>query len=494
MSMFLYHSNHNNDNDYKFKLGKPSAFTTFVMACEGLIDFSSISNGMISGLENDEIQEIIDVQALCKDNFLNSDFHCDTSIANCNRIDEEIISKTLSTSAACISIPPEISKRIDEIEKSATAKSSAEQMTRYSQKFLSFLSNKGFSTNLLSYEPDDLAKALRYFYSELKTNKGTLYSPSTLVCIRAALHRYFISSDIRLKVNILEDREFHAANQVLTGMIRQFMEEGGETKQFDSIEESDLEKMRNYFDRSSPRKLQEEAYFCIEYYFGTRGREWLRYLRKGSVKIRTDSNGKEYVEILNIHNIQKNVQPNIQKSKRENLKQARMYSLLNKDECPVECLKLLLGKLPQESEHLFYKSTHDYRTTGVWYNVKQPLGVNTISKFMKNISQNAELSRIYTAHCIRPTVVTTMWNSGCSVQDIQNVTGQKKEDSVKRYLKRVGDDKKKEYSRVLSNSFNKGKEEDNNQQTTPLNRKRKLDDFQKMFKDCQFNNCSFNFN
>ena len=113
---------------------------------------------------------------------------------------------------------------------------------------------------------------------------------------------------------------------------------------------------------------------------------------------------------------------------------------------------------------------------------------------MKNISQNAELSKIYTAHCIRPTVVTAMWNSGCSVQDIQNVTGQKKEDSVKRYLKRVGDDKKKEYSRVLSNSFNKGKEEDNNQQTTPLNRKRKLDDFQKMFKDCQFLNCSFNFN
>lgn len=57
-------------------------------------------------------------------------------------------------------------------------------------------------------------------------------------------------------------------------------------------------------------------------------------------------------------------------------------------------------------------------------------------------------------HCIRPTVVTAMWNAGCSVQDTQVVTGHKKEDSVKQCSKRVDDVQKEEYSRISARSFN----------------------------------------
>ena len=74
---------------------------------------------------------------------------------------------------------------------------------------------------------------------------------------------------------------------------------------------------------------------------------------------------------------------------------------------------------------------------------------------MKRISLNANLSKQYTAHCIRTTVVTNMFNSGHSVSDIQCVTGHRNADSVKRYLRRVGDDKKIEFSKTLSKTFNK---------------------------------------
>ena len=72
---------------------------------------------------------------------------------------------------------------------------------------------------------------------------------------------------------------------------------------------------------------------------------------------------------------------------------------------------------------------------------------------MKRVSMSAGLSKVYTSHCIRPTVVTNMFNQGMRVEDIQNITGHKNKDSVKRYLKHVRDDKKSKYSAALSNGF-----------------------------------------
>ena len=228
---------------------------------------------MISGLESDQIQEIIDVQALCSNGtiFLSEldDVFCDNQPQTSNNELSEL-SDTRGMTKDSSLIPPEIAQRIDAIEKSANAKSTKEQMQRYSKKFMSFLSSKGFSTDLKNIDANELSQILRYFYSDLKTDKGKLYAPATLVCIRAALHRFFNSPDLSLKVNIMEDKEFIGANQVLKGMIKQFMEQGGDKNQFEAIEENDLQKMRVYFDRSTPSKLQE-IYFTIEYFWGTGG-------------------------------------------------------------------------------------------------------------------------------------------------------------------------------------------------------------------------------
>lgn len=112
-----------------------------------------------------------------------------------------------------------------------------------------------------------------------------------------------ISPELSMKMNMMEDKEFIGANQMLKG-IKQLMEQRGETDQFEAIEANDLQKMRLHFDRSTPSKLQE-VYFSIEYYFSTREREWLRYFREISVIINEYSKGKKYIEVSNIHNIQK---------------------------------------------------------------------------------------------------------------------------------------------------------------------------------------------
>ena len=73
------------------------------------------------------------------------------------------------------------------------------------------------------------------------------------------------------------------------------------------------------------------------------------------------------------------------------------------------------------------------------WNVVQPKTITWCKYGEHNhekISVNAHLSKTYTSHCIRPTVVTKMWNAGCNLQDIQVVTGHKREDSVKRFERR----------------------------------------------------------
>lgn len=81
------------------------------------------------------------------------------------------------------------------------------------------------------------------------------------------------------------------------------------------------------------------------------------------------------------------------------------------------------------------------------------MGVHTIGNLMKKMSSSANLSKPYTAHCIRSTVVTNLFNKGLSTQDIQCVTGHKNENSVKKYIRRVGDDKKQKFSLALNSSF-----------------------------------------
>ena len=193
-----------------------------------------------------------------------------------------------------------------------------------------------------------------------------------------------------------------------------------------------MDKLRQYFDRSTPEKLQE-VYFNIEYYLGTRGREWIRHLRKNQIYICFDSNGRKYVDFPNLHTIQKNEQPSISNTTGKSvMKQSRIYAHSTASTCPVEAIKVLLSKLPDCCQSIFYRKRKDWEDSDTWYNAKLPMGMNTIGDLMKSISKSAKLSKTYTCHCIRSTVITSMSNVGASVIDIQCVSGHKSGNSVNR--------------------------------------------------------------
>ena len=59
----------------------------------------------------------------------------------------------------------------------------------------------------------------------------------------------------------------------------------------------------------------------------------------------------------------------------------------------------------------------------IWYYANRPMGASTLGQFMKRISADAELSKVYTNQCVgRATSITTLNKSGFSKDTIMLLT------------------------------------------------------------------------
>lgn len=257
-------------------------------------------------------------------------------------------------------------------------------------------------------------------------------------------------------INILDAPAFSAANKMLKVMIGKFLSQKScsEPSSRRVLEKEDLVRLNEYFDRSTPVRLQDEVFFKLCYHFGFRGREWIRDLETIDIIFKTDGTGRDFVD-LNRAKLSKNVRPGETSTSFTDVKVIVMYAdpLLG-IKCPVEALRTYLKKIPPLTKSLFPKSKTKFSGEGIWYCDKSVLGKNTLATFMKGISSRAALSKSYTNHCIRATVVCELKEKGVPLEDIQLVTGHKRPDSVARYVKRVSDSKKRKLSDFLHDSMN----------------------------------------
>lgn len=201
-------------------------------------------------------------------------------------------------------------------------------------------------------------------------------------------------------------------------------------------------------------RLQHEVFFKICFHFGFRGREWLRDLKKSDIVFGLDSSHSEYVS-LSRQCLSKNVKGSLNREEYVEKKAITMYGVPDEPElCPITAVKFYLNKLDPNNDELFPKPLKKWSFDAeVWYCSKSVLGKNTLNELMKKISIEAKLSRAYTNHCIRATVVTELKEANVPVEEIQIVTGHKNRSSVDRYIKRVSDTKKQKLSTALSASM-----------------------------------------
>ena len=195
-----------------------------------------------------------------------------------------------------------------------------------------------------------LSDYLRLFYGNLKKLDGTFFAPSSLICIRASIHRHLTSVEINSDYDIVNGIQFRRANGVLKAMIGKYLaSDTSKQKEYQEISPSDMQKLKEYFDRSDANRLQEEVIFHCLYCFALRGRETLRQMTKDTIGYSKDDKGREYLCIQR-NMISKNVKASLSAKEFNDAKHARIYKPLNANEvssspyCAIEqylrcCLK-----------------------------------------------------------------------------------------------------------------------------------------------------------
>ena len=94
-----------------------------------------------------------------------------------------------------------------------------------------------------------------------------------------------------------------------------------------------------------------------------------------------------------------------------------------------------LHRLNPENEYLFQRpKAREVCEDEVWYD-NMVLGENTLGKKMKVISQQAQLSVIYTNYSIRATAVSIFDRIGFEARHIMSVSGHRSESSLTSYCK-----------------------------------------------------------
>ena len=94
------------------------------------------------------------------------------------------------------------------------------------------------------------------------------------------------------------------------------------------------------------------------------------------------------------------------------------------ENCPVEEFKLYISKLNKNLDEFFQKPKGSAPADGPWFDA-QVVGVKTLESKMKNISKQADLTELYTNHCIRATSISMLDEIGMEAHHIMTVSDHK---------------------------------------------------------------------
>lgn len=307
---------------------------------------------------------------------------------------------------------------------------------------------RGYNPDFEHLDVSELALLLRNFYGEVNNKESGTYSKSSIIGIRAGINRHLQNPPYNRTLNVTSDRDFMAANKVLAGRIKLNRERGLDvTKQKSAIAPADIDKMyqSEVLSNKSPHALQYKVFFELALQFGRMGRDGLHSLHKDSFTlVKDDLDESEYVTLS--YNEKRNNQ-NLDGKRRE--VDDRMYSQADDLNCPVKTFKLYMSKLHPDLDSFYQKpATHaNVMSSNTWYTCR-PVGVNTLSGFMKQISAKAGLSKVYTNHCIRATTSTVLSHAKINQNDTA-VTGHKYPKSLLPYVNSTSNARRKSTSAIL---------------------------------------------
>ena len=279
--------------------------------------------------------------------------------------------------------------------------------------FKEFLSAKGLSMQKFSYDNSSLDNELKEFFLTIKRKDGERYKSKSLHSLKYGIKQFIMKE---LGKDIGEEGNFPLSAEAFKVAIHLSKKDGrGSVNHKQPLTEGDKEKLKAYQqDYSTPIKLQQKVFTDVMFHFCRRGRENLREIRADWFTFNRDENNLEYVTMRD--ELDKNHRGDDNTSQ-----QTRMYAT-GKPDCPVGTLKLYVAKLNASAP--FFLQRLKIVAGASWYE-PAPLGKNTLGSMMQRISKDAGLSQIYTNHCIRATVITSLDHAGVEGRHIQQVSRHK---------------------------------------------------------------------
>ena len=232
------------------------------------------------------------------------------------------------------------------------------------------------------------------------------------------------------------------------------------TKHFPPLTDVDRQKLYTslFFNTDTPTGLQNKVQYDVRYYFAIRGAENMQTMTKSSFILGTDPDtGLRYID--RVDEMTKNHREN---GSSDDGPDGRMAETLT-DDCPVASFLKYMSKLHPDQDRFWCYAKNTYCTEDeCWYTLK-PVGVNTMAKFLPELSRKCELSQIYTNHSIRSTTGTVLHQSRYSTREIQSVTGHKSISSLAIY-QRTSSSQKMDMAKTLHHKI-AGRGKENKQQT-----------------------------
>ncbi|KXJ14039.1 uncharacterized protein LOC110239398 [Exaiptasia diaphana] len=266
-----------------------------------------------------------------------------------------------------------------------------ERSTRQSVKaFYDYLAKKN-----LSEPPSDkggLCGLLKSFYQDVRKTDGSHYTKNSLQSLRYGLCRHFRS--IR-EIDIITDVAFTEANKSYQARCIFLKDQG-----LDKVDhkplllEDDLIKLyqSGVFDTRYPRTLQNKVFFEIILFFCRRYGQNPKDLKSSDFEFRVDNQGRRYVCKTGY---------NMPTNRQESEDGLDIMYEKGGPYCPVASLELYLKHLNPSNPSLFQKAKKDHLLIDESWYENVSLGERVLAEKMKGISEEAQLSKVFSNHSIR---------------------------------------------------------------------------------------------
>ena len=275
-----------------------------------------------------------------------------------------------------------------------------------------------------------------FIFSVRKENKEE-YPPSSLRSLVSGIISYFRNTHSR-NWDFFKDNDFSKSRQVLDAKMRNLTRRGiGTMKRkatpISTETEADMWS-KGILGSDTPTKLVHTVLYLIGIQFALRSRDEHRHLRFG-LDSQLQFGIEDGTEFLSYREDCSKTRQGGIKDRFKEAKECVVYSngMVDSEKDLVQLYKKYCSHRPKSGKsNAFYLKPMNCPTNDIWY-CDQPMGVNTISKVVANLTKLCGVSGHYTNHSLRRTAVSRLNQSGFGIEEVKKRTGHKTNEGVMSY-------------------------------------------------------------